>query len=69
MEKLMTLEDVFLLEQKQAADEVRDEFNKKLKKEQALRKEADRKREEEQRLRLTAEAEVERLRKLLENGE
>jgi len=49
MEKLMRLEDLFLLEQKQAADEVRLELQKERelrKQERRKRKEADRKREE-----------------------
>jgi len=83
MEKLMTLEDVLLFEQKQAVEEVRIELERELKKERALREKEQRKREKEQRIReeaqriqqeeqqkrLAAESEVARLRKLLESGE
>ncbi len=47
MEKLMSLEDVYLLEQKQLADEVRDELRLERKK----REEEQQRREEEQKLR------------------
>jgi len=71
MEQLMKLEDIYLLEQKLAAEELSE---KEIKKERALREKAeslrekaDRKREEEQRKREDAEAEIIWLRKLLEN--
>ena len=72
MEKLLTLEDVFLLEQERMVDARTEELESKLaeqhrlrEEEQRRREEEQRRREEEQRRRKAAEAEVEALRRRL----
>lgn len=65
MEKMMTLEDIFLAEQREEAAEVR----KQLEEEQKRRQEAEKRREEAEKQRQVAEKEIARLRKLLEEKE
>jgi colicin import membrane protein len=74
MERMMSAEDVFELEQRRIHEDLTKEIRRELaeserrrEEEQKRREESDRRREEEQKRREEAEREVVRLRKLLED--
>jgi hypothetical protein len=67
MERIMSAEDVFELEQKRIHEDLTTELRRELAESERRREEEQRRREEEQRIRIEAEQEIARLRKLLED--